>query len=179
MHDRLGYIHNSGTCIPRAQNPEGHRVPWLTLSITLSTDVNYVELYTVTGNHLGSQACVRNNNLLGAGTSLPAWDPKGVRKAFTIFGNLTADPRFANSITLLENYGMEGVRAVDPASTALAPEEREYPVIASPILWWDGDDEQTTKDAYKYATAMRDALYTGVDKSNKKHHCYVNYANGD
>jgi hypothetical protein len=133
----------------------------------------------VTGNNLGSQACVRNNNILGAGTSLPAWDLKGVRKAFTVFGDLTADPRFNTSITLLENYGMQGVRTVNPATTALAPEERQYPVLASPVLWWDGDDAQTTKDAYAYANAIRDALYMGVDKSNKKRHCYVNYANGD
>jgi hypothetical protein len=92
---------------------------------------------------------------------------------------LTADPRFNASITLLENYGVQGVRAVDPASTALALEEREYPVLASPVLWWDGGDARTTKDAYAYVNAMRDALYTDVDKSNKKRHCYVNCANGD
>ncbi|KAF2036502.1 FAD-binding domain-containing protein [Setomelanomma holmii] len=149
------------------------------ISTTVSTNVNYVELYTVTGNNLGSQACVRNDNILGAGTSLPAWDLVGVRKAFTIFGNLTADARFANSITLLENYGMQGVRAVDPATTALAPEERERPVLASPVLWWEGDNEKTTQDAYAYVSAMRNALYTGMDKANQKRHCYVNYANGE
>jgi hypothetical protein len=148
------------------------------LSTTVTTDVNYVELYTVTGNNLASQPCWRNENLVGAGTSLPAWDLKGLRKAFTIFGNLTADPRFNASITLLENYGMEGVKAIDFASTALAVEEREYPVLASPVLWWDGDDEQTIKDAYAYANAIRDALYTGVDENSKRRHCYVNYANG-
>jgi len=137
-----------------------------------------VELYTVTGNNLDSQACIRNNNIVGAGTSLPAWDMEGTRKAFTIFGNITADPRFSTSITLIENYGMEGVRAFDSASTSLATEEREYPVVASPVLWWDGDDEQTTEDAYAYANAMREALYTGVDKSEDERHCYVNYANG-
>ncbi|KAF2124492.1 FAD-binding domain-containing protein [Dothidotthia symphoricarpi CBS 119687] len=148
-------------------------------SVSVSTRVNYVELYTVTGNNLGSQACIRNNNILGAGTSLPAWDLEGTRKAFTVFGNLTTDSRFSTSITLLENYGMEGVRKVSPELTALAPEERNYPVLASPILWWDGDDEQTTKDAYAYANAMRDAMYSGVDRNKYKRHCYVNYANGE
>jgi hypothetical protein len=74
---------------------------------------------------------------------------------------------------------MKRVREVDPASTALAPEEREYPVLASPVLWWEGDNEQTTMDAYAYASAMRNALYTGLDKTDKKRHCYVNYANGE
>lgn len=133
----------------------------------------------MTGNNLQSQACTRNENIAGAGVSLPAWDLEGVRKAFTIFGNITADPRFNTSITLLENYGMQGVRAVETASTAMPPEEREYPILASPVLWWAGDDAQTTKDAYAYTRAMRNALYTGLDKSNKKRHCYVNYASGE
>ncbi|KAI4932264.1 uncharacterized protein J4E92_004164 [Alternaria infectoria] len=149
------------------------------ISTMVSTDVNYVELYTVTGNNLGGQACRRNQNVAGAGVSLPTWDLESVRKAFTLFGNITADPRFNTSITLMENYGMQGVRAIDISSTALAPEEREYPILASPVLWWVGDDAQTTKDAYAHTRAMRDALYTGLDNSNQKRHCYVNYANGE
>jgi hypothetical protein len=147
------------------------------LSVTVS-NVDYVELYTATGNSLASQPCVRNNNLNGAGTSLPAWDLQGVRTAFSIFANLSADSRFTKSITLMENYGMKGVRAVNPSSTALALEEREYPILASAIIWFEGDDEQTAKEAAVYVEAVRDALYMGVDKSNKKRHCYVNYANG-
>jgi hypothetical protein len=149
------------------------------ISYTLNTTVNYVDLYTVTDNSLNSRPCVHNENIFGAGTSLPAWDLGGMRKAFTIFGNLSADPRFAESITLLENYGMQGVRAVDPKDTALAPLEREYPVLASPVLWWKGDDDATTRDASAYVSAVRDALYTGVDKLGEKRHCYVNYANGE
>lgn len=148
--------------------------------LTKVDTVNYVELYTVTGNNLTSQACTQNENVLGAGVSLPAWDIQGVRKAFEIFGEYTADPRFNTSITLMENYGMQGVRAVDPESTALAPEERELPILASAVIWWAGEDKETTKVAETYIHAMRDALYTGVDAdSSKKRHCYVNYASGD
>ncbi|EDU41326.1 GlcD FAD FMN-containing dehydrogenase [Pyrenophora tritici-repentis] len=149
------------------------------ISITVSTNVNYVELYTVTGNNIDSHVCAKNENIAGAGVTLPTWDIEGLRKAFTVFANVTADPRFSTAIILLENYGMQGVRAVDPASTALALEERENPILASPVLWWKGDDEQTNKDAYAYTRAIRDALYTGLDKSDGKRHCYVNYANGE
>lgn len=134
----------------------------------------------MTGNNLSSQACTQNENILGAGVSLPAWDIQGVRKAFAIFAEITADPRFNSSITLLENYGMQGVRAVDTASTALPPGERELPILASSVLWWAGDNEETTKDAHVYTRAMRDALYMGVDSDDgQKRHCYVNYANGE
>jgi hypothetical protein len=137
-------------------------------------------LYTVTGNNLQSTACRDNLNIAGAGVSLPQWNLEGVRKAFMLFKEITNDPRFNTSITLMENYGMQGVRAIDTAATSLAPEEREYPILASPVLWWSGDDDKNKEDAYAYTRAMRDALYTGVDKSTKyKRHCYVNYANGE
>lgn len=147
---------------------------------TTVNNVNYIDLYKVTGNDLASRACIRNRNILGAGTSLPKWDLKGVRKAFSIFGNVTSEPRFNSSITLLENYGMKGVRSVDSKKTALASQERDYPILASPVLWWDGDDESDASDAYKYVGAIRDALYTEVDNSGSdQRHCYVNYANGE
>ena len=134
----------------------------------------------MTGNTLKDQPCTRNENIIGAGVSLPAWDIPGVRKAFTLFGEITADPRFENSITLMENYGMQGVRAIDAALTSLASEERELPILASVILWWAGDDKETTEIAGDHVRAMSNALYMGVDAdSEQKRHCYVNYANGE
>ncbi|KAJ4318684.1 hypothetical protein N0V94_004301 [Neodidymelliopsis sp. IMI 364377] len=161
---------------------ELYAAPFIALGPASTTidNVNYIDLYKVTGNDLNSRACIRNRNMLGAGTSLPKWDLEGARKAFSIFGNVTADPRFNSSITLLENYGMQGVQAIDAATTALAPQEREYPVLANPVLWWDGDDVEDVNDAYAYASAIRNALSIGVDRSvDKKRHCYVNYANGE
>jgi hypothetical protein len=149
------------------------------ISTTVYTDVDDVQLYTVLGNNLESQVCIRNNNIAGVGVSLPTWDLEGARKAFTIFSNLTADARFSKSVTLLENYGMQGVRAVDPALSSLALEERERPVLASPVLWWEGDDEQTVRDANVYLQDIRNALYTGIDKNGSARHTYVNYALGD
>lgn len=149
------------------------------LSTTVSTDVDYIQLYTVTNNNLNQQPCVKNNNIAGAGISLPAWDVEGVRKAYTIFSNLSTDARFSKSIILLENYGTKGVRAIDPASTALALEEREWAALAGPVMWWEGESEQDKQDAYAYIRGMEDALFMGLDKSGVKRHTYVNYANGD
>jgi hypothetical protein len=118
---------------------------------------------------------VADQNQLGAGVSLPAWNLPGLGKALALFTDLTTDPRFNTSIVLLENYGMQAVRAVHPDATALAPEERERPVLASPSIWWDGNDPETARQAGVYARAIREALATGVEKR----HCYVNYANGE
>ncbi|RMZ73654.1 6-hydroxy-D-nicotine oxidase [Pyrenophora seminiperda CCB06] len=149
------------------------------LSTTLSTNIAYPDIYKVLGSDINNHVCSKNGRLTGGGLTLPAWDLPGVRKAFSIFTNVTADPRFATSALLIENYGMQGVRAVDPASTALALEERRHPILTSAGLWWTAEGEQATQDAYAYVRAIRDALAMGVDKSGEKRHCYVNYANGE
>jgi len=138
-----------------------------------------VQLYTVTGNNLDSAACVDNHNLLGSGVNLPVWDMAGTRAGFNVFANATADARFASSIVLLENYGMEGIQKVAPESTALAPEERSYPILTSPVFWWEGDNEQASKDAHVYAAGIKEAFNMGVDKAKLKRHTYVNYAVGN
>jgi hypothetical protein len=149
------------------------------LSTTIYTNVDNVQLYTVTGNSFEGPVCVKNQNIYGAGVSLPAWDIDGLRKAFTIYRSISSDPRFSNPVVLLENYGMQGVRAVDPALSSLAIEERERPVLSAPVIWWEGEDEQTAQDANEYLRAIRDALNRGVDESADERHVYVNYAIGD
>jgi hypothetical protein len=149
------------------------------VNTTLTTNVKYVDLYTVNGNDVNSPVCRKNNNILGAGASLPVWDIPGLRKAYEIFANATADPRFSTSATLLENYGINVVRNIDAGSTALPAEERTYPILASAIMWYEGDDAKTHEDARVYATGIRNALYHGVDARKQKRHTYVNYAFGD
>jgi hypothetical protein len=141
--------------------------------------VKYEDLYKDTNNGLDAQPCTKNQNIAGSGISLPAWDLQGLRKAFTIFANFTTDGRFNKSVILTENYGMQGVRAADPTLTSLPLEERQLPVLAGPATWWDGNDEQDTRDANAYLEVVVDALYSGVDKSGSKRHTYVNYAKGD
>lgn len=99
----------------------------------------------------------------------------GVRQGFNVFKALTADPRFNTSIVLLENYGVQAVQAVDPASTSLASEERSRPILASPAIWFSGDDTQAKQEAKEYAARIRDGMYIG---SSVKRHAYVNYAIG-
>ncbi|KAF2261385.1 FAD-binding domain-containing protein [Lojkania enalia] len=149
------------------------------ISTTLSRDINYVELYTTTGNNLDSAVCKRNENILGSGVTLPKWDNAGLRKAYNIFSNMTADPRFKSSAVLFENYGMNGVQKIDPRSSAVAVEERMHPVLSTPIIWYEGDSEANHATAYTYASKIRDALYEGVIQANGKRHTYVNYAIGD
>jgi hypothetical protein len=148
------------------------------ISTGFTEDVDYVQLYTVTGNNLDAAVCVENHNLFGSGISLPEWNLGATRTAFNIFANATADSRFNTSSLLIENYGIDGVQKVDADSTGLAPEDRAYPILASPAFWWDGDDEQASKDAHAFAAKIKEALNTPLDNANLRRHTYVNYAMG-
>ncbi|KAF2492995.1 FAD-binding domain-containing protein [Lophium mytilinum] len=147
------------------------------ISTSVSTDVDYVALYTVTQNNLNSTACRANLNALGAGASLPVWNATVARKAFEVFTKMTADTRFNTSVMLMENYGMQGVTAVNPNSTSLSLDERVYPIVANPTIWWAGNDTRTNADAYAYGEQIRQTWFSGLAKDQTRH-TYVNYANG-
>lgn len=141
----------------------------------LNTSVNFVDAYTVTANNLDAQACTANQSITGSGVSLPQWQPTALRAAYNIFSNYSLDPRFSTAVILLENYGMEGVYAVNPNSTALSLDERVNPIMTTPIIWYDGNSTETHADALELVSQVKDALYIGDDSPR---HAYVNYAIG-
>lgn len=130
----------------------------------------------MTQNNLDSIACRRNLNAMGSGASLPTWNTTAIRNAYNIFKTMTADTRFNTSVLLLESYGMQGVKVVDASSTSLALEERQYPNVANPTIWWEGNDAKTATDGYAYGDKIRNAFFAGVGSAKK--HTYVNYAIG-
>jgi hypothetical protein len=153
--------------------------PFLILDPTvtqISTNVTYTALYNITQNSLSSPACRRNHNVMGTGASLPSYNTTAARAAFAIFAELTADPRFNTSVLLLENYGMKGVKKVDPETTALAREERRLPVVINPTIWWEGVDEEAEAEAEVFGERIREAWYEGAVAVGR--HTYVNYASG-
>lgn len=147
------------------------------LAVQPATNVDYASLYTVTQNNVSSAACVRNMNSMGTGASLPVWNTTSARVAFEIFSKLTADTRFAHSVLLFENYGMQGVRAFDASSTSLSLEERQYPIVANPTIFWEGGAAKDSADAMAYGEQIRQALFAGLPSGDKEH-TYVNYAMG-
>jgi hypothetical protein len=166
------------------QGPKAEAAPYFDefqalgpITVKLATDVNNVELYEINQNSLDSPACRRDKNAVGSGVSLPSWNSTAARSAFNIFAKMTTDSRFSQSVFLLENYGMQGVQAVDPASTSLSLEERQYPVLANPAIWWNGSAASAQVDAEAYGEQIRQALFAGLPKGAKKH-TYVNYAVG-
>ena len=72
---------------------------------------------------------------------------------------------------------MQGVQGVDASLTSLSAEERVYPIMANPTIWWDGAEAVDAENAVGYAERMREALYAGLGEEDKRH-TYVNYAVG-
>lgn len=110
----------------------------------------------------------------GFPNSLTRWDPKAMRKGFTIFTEATADRRFSTSTWPLESYGRGAVETVPDSATAVPSEERRRHILTSPILWWVGSDKKDAEDARRYGEKMQMALRT----PGQLPHSYLNYAKG-
>ncbi|KAL1605077.1 hypothetical protein SLS60_004620 [Paraconiothyrium brasiliense] len=147
------------------------------LNTTLTTDITYDKLYQALGFGKDSYSCSKNINQGISGVALQKWNIEGLKKAYKIFLDLTADPRFFDSFLLMENYGIVAVTGVDPSSTALPLEERERPILTSAVVHYEGNEEATRRDAAAYIKKIKEALYERVDKD--EWHAYVNYAAGD
>lgn len=104
----------------------------------LSTNITYEKIFQEMGFGKTSSVCRQQSNFALAGVALNAWNIEGLHRTYDLLKMLTADPRFNASIVPLENYGMAGVRAIDPDSTALAREERDRPILTSAVVMYYG-----------------------------------------
>ncbi|KAK5997639.1 FAD-linked oxidoreductase chyH [Cladobotryum mycophilum] len=144
------------------------------LSHSITKNIPWGDIFDVGGMGITSPVCLKNRNLLGSPTSAHQWNPVAMRKGFELLSEITADKAFSTSVIIVESYGSKGIRAVPVSENAVAPEEREYHIRLSPILWWTGDDEENTKKAERFAKDMQSAMRD--DKIAP--HMYVNYATG-
>ena len=119
--------------------------------------------------------CRKNENIMGFPNSYSSWDPAAMREGYKIFDELVSDPVFATSAWLLESYGMKGVHAVPDDANAVAPEERRYQLLTSPMLWWQGDDQSDREKAIDRGSRIQHA----VRSKTLLPHSYVNYAYGN
>lgn len=140
------------------------------------TDIEYKDLYVAGGFSKDGPVCRKNENILGYPVSLDGWNATAMRAGFEIYAELTADPRFATSIWLLESYGRGKAREIPPETNAVAPEERALHVLISPIMWWQGADPADAEKAYVYGERMQEVVRRG---SSGPSHSYVNYATGE
>ncbi|KAK5112179.1 hypothetical protein LTR85_011612 [Meristemomyces frigidus] len=149
------------------------------ISVTTAENVAYKDYYIATSNGYNQTACQKDKNISGYAISLRKYNKVAIRKTFGYFSNLTADARFNTSVWLLESYGSRGVWAQNYSATAVAPAERNLPVLTVPITWWAGNSTEARQKAETYGKLMRGALAAGDHETSNSSHVYLNYAIGD
>ncbi|KAK4541282.1 hypothetical protein LTR36_008198 [Oleoguttula mirabilis] len=149
------------------------------ISVTTAENVAYNDYYIATSNGYNQTTCEEDNNISGYAISLRKYNKAAVRQTFGYFSNLTADARYNTSVWLLESYGSRGVWAQNYSATAVAPAERNLPVLTVPITWWAGNSTEAREKAETYGKLMRAALAAGDQETSSTSHVYLNYAIGD
>lgn len=104
---------------------------------------------------------------------LTEWSIPNLRKVIDIFAELPGTG-LETSAMLLEAYAVNGVKLVDPASTAYPL--RHGNILAAPTFTYDASNATQDALAYSYGKKVRAAMLEGTGLQLG---AYVNYAIGD
>lgn len=107
---------------------------------------------------------------------LPEYNPAAMQELYALFKSATnATSPFATSLFMFEGYSMQGVHAVDTASTAYA--FRDDQLLTAPLVQYTPAGPEVDEQARELGNALRDILHRGTGRSELR--TYVNYAYGD
>ncbi|RMJ25024.1 FAD binding domain-containing protein [Aspergillus sp. HF37] len=138
----------------------------------------YRDLAAWTGVSESSAPCQKNGNAHPRfPIYLQSYNPSAQQQAYDLYA-AEAGPAspFSASLFMFEGYPTEGVKAVDPASTAFA--FREDNLLTAPLINYDPDASKTIIDkAARLGNDLREILKKGSGRDEL--HTYVNYAYGD
>ncbi|KAL9012927.1 MAG: hypothetical protein Q9173_002348 [Seirophora scorigena] len=151
--------------------------PYFDLNPVFHNDssVPYPKLASATG--LGDEdfSCAHGYNRLQYPVGLLTYNVSNTRAVYNMYkSQTTAVPALNLSTVVFEGYSLEGVKAVDPASTAYP--HREDNILAS-ILTVYAPNPSLDKTAISWARQVRDLMHAG--QPARKRNAYVNYAFGD
>ena len=83
--------------------------------------VPYSQLAAVTGLGSNDSVCNHGQNRLQFAQSLQIYNVTAIRLFYNIFNQTTLEtPAYRDSIAVFESFSLQGVKAVDAASTAYA-----------------------------------------------------------
>lgn len=158
-----------------AEDLKKHTLPFAKVPqmFNMTKTGNYPDIYKLGMSHEGSPQCIGNNfkNLMGV--EYDTNNPAVSKKIYDVFNEFTADPRFALSNVLFDNYGRQGMMAVDKDSTAI--KFRKSWVDATPgIIYFD---PSVADIAVAKAKEIRDLLQNQNGPAELS--TYVNYSFGD
>ncbi|KAL8714690.1 MAG: hypothetical protein Q9225_006538 [Loekoesia sp. 1 TL-2023] len=98
------------------------------------------------------------------------------RAVYNLYKQLINEhPEFSSSVVQFESYALEGMKAVDPASTAYAHRDDDILVSFAPVY---APSKVSDAIAFDFADRARQIWHAG-DTPGRGITAYLNYANGD
>ncbi|KAL8929082.1 MAG: hypothetical protein Q9172_000625 [Xanthocarpia lactea] len=134
------------------------------------------EIQPAASQDIGSGVCAHGQTWRLFPLGLKKYNVNANRQVYDLFRQLVAKhPNFNRTVGQFENYALQGVRAVDPASTAYANRDDDILVSFSPVY-----PPSTANDAIaaEYGNKAR-AIWHAGDTRGRNVTAYLNYANGD
>ncbi|KAI4173931.1 MAG: hypothetical protein LQ343_002699 [Gyalolechia ehrenbergii] len=157
--------------------------PWLDLFSNLHPTVVLkrdsllpTEIQTAASQDIDSPVCASGSTWRLFPLGLKTYNATANRAVFNLYKQLIQEhPEFSGSVVQFENYALEGMRAIDAASTAYAHRDDNILVSFAPVY---APSKASDAVALDFANKARQIWHTG-DTPGRQVTAYLNYANGD
>ncbi|KAL8907959.1 MAG: hypothetical protein Q9207_001105 [Kuettlingeria erythrocarpa] len=148
-----------------------HPVAWWKKDSLLPT-----EIQAAAGQDLDSFICKPGTTWRLFPVGLKEYNITANRQVYNLFKAFMGEhPEFSSSVVQFENYAQEGLRAVDPASTAYPHRGDNILVSMAPVY---PPSKALDVIAADFANQLR-AVWRAGDAPGREMTAYLNYANGD
>lgn len=155
--------------------------------------LTYPEVPVAEGTHAEGPLCEKGDQRMQMNAGLKLYNVTAQRQVFELFKkNIFYDPAILGSVIVMEGYSLQGVVAVDPASTAYALRDDDLLVYVQPSPCYSRiklihaysaaiiryhPDSKFDDFAIKWASQTRDIWNKG--QPTRKLTTYTNYGFGD
>ncbi|KAI4138072.1 MAG: hypothetical protein L6R39_006979 [Caloplaca ligustica] len=134
------------------------------------------EIQPAATQDIDSQVCAAGTSWRLFPVGLKEYNITANRQVYNMFKQfVTEHPEFSGGVVQFENYAQEGLRAVDPASTAYAHRDDDILVSMAPVY---APSKASDVLAADFANKVR-AIWRAGDARGGNWSAYPNYANGD
>ena len=139
-------------------------------------EVPYSQISEASGTDVDDAVCVRGMEYFMHGADLVTYNVTASRAIFELFKNKTvAYPELRQSLVMFESYSQQGVKAVDPDSTAFP--NRESNIVFALTATYDTNPD-LDEMASEWSLQARNLAQAGQAPGSTLD-VYVNYAFGD
>lgn len=139
-------------------------------------EVPYVQIAKATGTDVDDAACDRGKEYFLHAADLVTYNVSTNRAIFELFKNMTMTyPEYQESAVMFESYSQQGLKAVDPNSTAF-PNRGSNIIFALTAIYPTNPD--LDQRAVEWGEQTRSLVHTGQGPEVNLE-VYVNYAYGN